>query len=425
MDSHIPVEVELIYEVMPCNALRCSQDPVNEPHPCSYFRQWGTYNSYDYIKDGAPVNREIQQPSEYKGKSYLLPEVLSGCRKAPILCLGINPNLAGFWEAKRNSIYPLFDDFQQYAHYFRYRNTAKLALPEKKYVEYGGGKEDTPFSNKDLKVPANSKGIRQIPTELQNQEMYLAYQNLLDSLADRMNWKQHQLSVGEDISYGNMVACASAKWITQKDPAVPDMPPMTVKEKDGIVQECFFKRKYFVRQLIQTLPKIILIFSQTTANAFISTFKEAFTEGHPAVNESIESLLKRKIVLRLGALPGGEVATARIIFAPHITGDPVKFKASKAKIIDQLEEEAKSKNIRLNSHTGHLMRPPGSCTLCPSMQIGKCDYEHEIVSLTGNEKLYPETAVHLLKADKSHQYSMIEKLSNLKFVSRDWNEAKE
>jgi hypothetical protein len=200
---------------------------------------------------------------------------------------------------------------------------------------------------------------------------------------------------------------------------------MTVKEKDGIVQECFFKRKYFVRQLIQTLPKIILIFSQTTANAFISTFKEAFTEGQPAVNESIESLLKRKIVLRLGELPGGEVATARIIFAPHITGDPVKFKASKTKIIDQLEEEAKSKNIQLNTKTGHLIRPAGSCTLCPSMQIGTCDYENEIVSLTGKEKLYPETAVHLLKADKAHQYSMIEKLSKLKFVSKDWNETKE
>jgi hypothetical protein len=411
---------------MPCNALRCSEDPVNAPHPCSYFRKWGTYHSYDYIKNGPPANKSIQQPSEYSGKSYLSPEVLSGCRKAPIFCLGINPNLAGFWEAKRNSLYPLFDEYKQYAHYFRYRTVAKLALPEKNYVEYGGGKKDTPFSNTDLKVPTDASGKKPIPTELQNQEMYLAYQNLLDSLATGMNWKKHQLTVGEDISYGNMVACASAKWITKSDPSQPDMPPMTLKEKDGIVQECFFKRKYFIRQLIQSLPRVILIFSQSTANAFISTFKDAFIEGHPSPNESIEKLLDRKIVLKLGVLPGGEVAKARIIFAPHITGDPEKFKASKQKIIDQLIEEAKAKNIQLNTNTGHLIRPPGSCTLCPSMEIGKCDYEKEIVSLTGAEPLYAATTtLNLLQEDKMHQHKMVQSLSKMNFVSEDWNEAKE
>jgi hypothetical protein len=426
MDSPIPVEVELMYEVMPCIALRCSQDPVNAPHPCSYFRKWGTYHSYDYMQDGAPANRDIQQPSEYMGKSYLLPEVLSGCRKAPILCLGINPNLAGFWEGKRNSLYPLFDEFKQYAHYFRYRNVAKLALPEKEYELYGGGKNDTPFINTDLKVPLNASGLKQIDTELQNQEMYLAYQDLLDSLAKGMKWKSHKLSVGDDISYGNMVACASAKWITKSDPAHPDMPPMTTNEKDGIVQECFFKRKYFIRQLIQSLPKVIMIFSQSSANAFISSFTGAFTEGNPAPKEPIEKLLERKIVLKLGTLPNGEVASARIVFAPHITGDPKKFKASKQKIIDQLVDEGRSKNIQLNVKTGHLVRPPGSCTLCPSMEIGKCDYEKEIVSLKTRESLYgAATTLHLLQEDKRHQHKMVQDLSQRKYVSSDWNEAKE
>lgn len=426
MDSTVPVEVELMYEVMPCIALRCSQDPVNAPHPCSYFRQWGTYHSYDYMQDGVPANRDIQQPSEYLGKSYLLPEVLSGCRKAPILCLGINPNLAGFWEGKRNSLYPLFDEFKQYAHYFRYRNVAKLAMPEKDYELYGGGKNDTPFINTDLKVPLNTSGLKQIDTELQNQEMYLAYQDLLTSMAKGMKWKNHKLAVGEDISYGNMVACASAKWITKTDPAHPDMPPMTTHEKDGIVQECFFKRKYFVRQLIQSLPRVIMIFSQSSANAFISSFAGAFTEGNPAPKEPIEKLLERKIVLKLGTLPNGEVASARVIFAPHITGDPKKFKASKQKIIDQLVEECTSKNIQLNAKTGHLVRPPGSCTLCPSMEIGKCDYEKEIVSLKSRESLYgATTTLQLMQEDKKHQHQMVQDLSRMKFVSSDWNEAKE
>ena len=120
---------------------------------------------------------------------------------------------------------------------------------------------------------------------------------------------------------------------------IADEPMETTDEKDGIVQECFFKRKYFIRQLIQSLPKVIMIFSQSSANAFISSFADAFTEGNPAPKEPIEKLLERKIVLKLGTLPKGETLSARVIFAPHITGDPKKFKASKQKIIDQLVEE--------------------------------------------------------------------------------------
>jgi hypothetical protein len=36
--------------------------------------------------------------------------------------------------------------------------------------------------------------------------MYVAYQGLLDDLAAEMGWPSGQLVVGEDLSYGNMVA---------------------------------------------------------------------------------------------------------------------------------------------------------------------------------------------------------------------------
>ena len=108
-DSHIPTEVELVYELMPCNALRVAQSPVHEPHPCGYFRQWGTYHSYDYESAGAPRDRSIVQKTEYIGRASLVPEMLSGCRKTPILAVGINPNLPGWWAPTRNSVNPLFD----------------------------------------------------------------------------------------------------------------------------------------------------------------------------------------------------------------------------------------------------------------------------------------------------------------------------
>ena len=65
--TRLPVEVELAYEVMSCQALRCAQEPAATPHPCSYFRKWGTYHSYDYTIDSAPPERGIVHETRYVG----------------------------------------------------------------------------------------------------------------------------------------------------------------------------------------------------------------------------------------------------------------------------------------------------------------------------------------------------------------------
>ena len=95
--SRLPTEVELVYDVMPCNAMRTEMEPGQKPHPCTYFRKWGTYHSYDYTADGPPPKPGIVQETKYLGRARLLPELLSGCRKCPIMAVGINPNLPGWW----------------------------------------------------------------------------------------------------------------------------------------------------------------------------------------------------------------------------------------------------------------------------------------------------------------------------------------
>ena len=137
--NQLPSEVELVFEVMPCNALRVAQEPGKAPHPCSYFRKWGTYHSYDYETAEAPPPPSIVQLTQYLGRAPLVPELLSGCRKAPLMAVGINPNLPGWWPATRNSINPLFDDYRQYAHYFRYRESAKLDIPRDQYDRFRAG----------------------------------------------------------------------------------------------------------------------------------------------------------------------------------------------------------------------------------------------------------------------------------------------
>jgi hypothetical protein len=407
-ESQLPTEVELAYEVMPCQAMRVAQEPGPTLHPCAYFRQWGTYHSYGYESDLPPAQPNIVQISQYLGRGPLAPEMLSGCRKAAIMTVGINPNLPGWWPATINSISPLFDTPEQFAHYFRYRETAKLDIPESNYQQYLGGRKDGPFSGVELNVPVDPNGFPTIPVELQPVQMYLNYQSLLADLASAMGWDNHKLTVGEDVSYGNMVACPSAKWIAQADPNDPTMPPMTLDQQRGIVTECFHHRQYFLRQLFQSLPAVLMIFSQSTTDAFLAEMSGRFSVGNPKVGDKIGDLLNREVRLRYGTDNQGQPLEARVIFSPHITGDPAQFKQARAKVLAQLVAEGKAGNLQFNSDTGHLRRPKGACVFCTMIQIGPCDYEVELQPLSDAPHLSAESSVPQLMAEKAAQSSLLD-----------------
>lgn len=406
METRLPVEVELAYEVMSCQAMRTAQEPGSRPHPCSYFRKWGTYHSYDYAIDDPAPGPGIVHETRYVGRAPLVPELLSGCRKAPIMALGINPNLPGWWAAKRGSLNPLFDDYRQYAHYFRYRTTDKLELVEEDYERFGGGRDDDPFTGRELDVPADADGNRVVRVQKAPQKMYEAYQSLLDGLAEAMGWAPHELRVGEDLTYGNMVASPSAKWTTKRLPKDPEVPPMTEEERVGIVTECFHERKYFLRQLFQSLPSVLLIFSQSTANAFIGELADRFVEGDPKQGEPLAELMKRTLRLRYGSSDGGTLE-ARVIFAPHITGNPEEFKRARDVVVEQLVSEAKARRIAFNAETGHLARPAGGCVFCPMLEIGPCDYVSELRPISEPPALTADSPVAALLEEKRAQAGLM------------------
>jgi hypothetical protein len=423
VETRLPVEVELIYEVMPCNALRTAQEPGPIPHPCTYFREWGTYHSYDYVIAGAPAEPGIVQPTRYVGRAPLVPEVLSGCRKAPILAVGINPNLPGWWAATRRALNPVFDDYRQYAHYFRFRATTKLELDEADYEAYGGGPHDTPFSTFELDVPRDESGDRPITPRQAPQKMYEAYQSLLDALADGMHWTGSKLTVGEDLAYGNMVHCPSAKWTTVPAANDPTLPPMTLDQRDGIVDECFRTREYFLRQLFQSLPDVVLVFGQSTANAFINELAERFSVGAPKPGESVAELNQREIRLRYG-LADGVPLEARVIFAPHITGNPAEFAPARAGVVAQLIAEATSGGLRFHKATGHLWRSAGACVFCPMLEISGCDYADELRPLALPPELAPEAADRAVRApaagERAVQISMRSGLPTRQPIRAAW-----
>ncbi len=427
-DSKLPTEVELIYEVMPCNAMRTLQEPGPLKHPCSYFRQWGTYHSFDYIIDSIPTDREVPLKVKYVGRAALIPETLSGCRKSPIMAIGINPNLPGWFRNKRGSLNPLFDDYKQYAHYFRYRSTYKLIVPESKYLEYGGGDHDTPpLSNFLLNVPLNQDGIKEIDAKVDEQTMYTGYLGLLHELGQNMGWDTSELNLEEDFSYMNMVACPSARWRTQPDPTDPELPPMTRDERDGIVNECFRERKYFFRQLFQSLPKVIIVFSQSTANPFIQEMKGSFIQGEPELGENVEDLLDRHIRVSYGTLENGTTLDARVIFSPHISGDPERFLRLRTKVLDQLLDEAKSGRLNFNETTKHLSRPRGICSFCSMLEIGPCPYQQELQSIVFDRTFLADTILPAeISTEKKAQSVLYEKVSEFKNADHGaWNDEPE
>lgn len=408
--TSLPLEVELVYEVMPCNALRVSQEPGSSPHPCAYFRKWGTYHSFDYVIDGAPASPGIPTGVRYMGRAPLLPEALSGCRKAPILGVGINPNLPGWSPSKRGALNPLFDDYRQYAHYFRYRSTDKLIVSGQAYLDAGGGAGDTPFSDFELNLAVDGNGNRRVTAALDTQSFYRAYQELLDDLAAEMGWKDAKLRVGEDLAYMNMVACPSARWVTSPLANDPLLPPMTQAQKKGIVSECFRERKYFKRQLAQSLPSVLLVISQNTTNAFIEEMRENFTVGQPQANEPVADLLDRDVRLRYGTLPDGTDLEAKVIFSPHITGDPDTFAEARSKVLAQFVAAAEEGMLELNRATGHLSRPRGACVFCTMLEIGKCDYKDELQPVSLGAGLLANVNEVNLANEKAAQVNLLESM---------------
>jgi hypothetical protein len=378
--SVLPTEIELAIEVMPCQADRRIYERADKKHPCASFASWGVYHSYRYKDSGPPQTTGIEHPAIYEGKTYLAPEILSGCRKAPIMAVGINPNLPGYWAGSHNAINPLFQDLLQYAHYFRYRAIEKLQIPEAKYQKMLGSRIDGPQSRDPL-----TKVDSEIPIEPVTVSMYRIYQGLLDSVAKEMRWASHRLTVGEDLSYGNMVSCPSAKWLTARDKNFPEMPIMSKATVTGVVSECFHMRRYFLRQLFQSFPSILIVLSRATADAFLAAMGPNLRGEVPKPRDSASIWLDKKVFLDYGKAPGGRRLSARVIFAPHATGDPEHFQQMRDKVVKALVEEAHAGRIVLNRKTGHLHRSLGQCEFCTNSlySIGTCDYLSELKPLSG------------------------------------------
>lgn len=127
-DTHPPcsVEVDLVGKVKSCRA-------------CKWFwggiPPYGPYPSFDWDMDYPEAFRQPHPQKAYKQKPSLLmqarapgyhlvePAIMHGCRKAPIMTIGINPNMTSYFASINGArwCYPYFEDPSQYAYYYRYQ----------------------------------------------------------------------------------------------------------------------------------------------------------------------------------------------------------------------------------------------------------------------------------------------------------------
>jgi len=126
-----PLEVKLVRQVRSCGT--CKFFWPDDKHRQPY----GPYTAFDF---GLNTPYTVAGGNGKAARAWLLgctrppsfpdPEVSDGCRKAPIMTIGINPNLTAFLPSQRGAAwaYPSFsnndgtDAWTKYAWYYRYRS---------------------------------------------------------------------------------------------------------------------------------------------------------------------------------------------------------------------------------------------------------------------------------------------------------------
>ena len=158
MPPQDPLEIELVYNLRSCGTCQFFWPP-DSPQP------YGPYPAYDFLS-----NTPTEAPAGKTGSSFVWiqgttrpqtfpdPEVMDGCRKAPIMTIGINPNLTAFASGKTGApwCYPSFssadgtDSWTKYAYYYRYRSV---------YQEHFALKFIEPFLLPDGRITAPKSGV--------------------------------------------------------------------------------------------------------------------------------------------------------------------------------------------------------------------------------------------------------------------------
>ena len=369
-----PLEVDLVEQVKGCRT-------------CAWFwngtRPYGPYPSFDWLTDYPPeaVRNEKQrsdrlapQPwlaAKVTGSGFQDPGIMHGCRKAPIMTIGINPNMTAWFPFTSSTpwIYPGFSSAARYAYYYRhftlYQESLsldyvreRLSRDEKEllraeddgYVVSSARENAHNYMELTVRYPARNEtrtydfawapdarwvivqnnGYADKPDTWFRKGAVLAgrfdppkegtaeiYENaagyyqrmvpVLDRFKKLARLESANLTVGEDIAQHDMVACASPGWQIKFD-----MP------MERIAANCVSHHGWMVAQFVQSRPAFVVLVSIAALNMFRSVFGPYMTmKSEGDIYALLTETCRRPTYITIDI--GPVKFRSRVIVSPHFS----------------------------------------------------------------------------------------------------------
>jgi len=325
------LEIDLVYNLRSCGTCQFFWPP-DSPQP------YGPYPTYDFLS-----NMPTEKPSGNARGSFVWiqgmtmppafpdPEVMDGCRKAPIMTIGINPNLTAFASGKTGSswCYPSFssagdtDPWTKYAYYYRYRSIYQehfdlkfiepFLLPEGriKAVKAGVMKESVRASDdpafelrvqydgdaniSSLHLPGTLGGSRYVVLvdagekfaegDLLAARLSVPAGHRTNVYAEPIGYYTQMLPVLQTFeTYLKQQGHADAALRVGEDVGQVDMiacatphwgPPWlggNSQSVNAIISNCVHKNAWGMKQLVQTKPAVLFLVGQSSWNMFHQSF---------------------------------------------------------------------------------------------------------------------------------------------------------
>ncbi len=354
--------------VIPISVFSCKSrntEGVDRCKGCDWFNDhYGPYPGYRYLAEMWPEGVSSAE-CELTGTEFTTPEPISGCRTAPIMTVGINPNLTAYQNSVKGAtwIYPNFSSLMDYAHYFRFRKTSQESMT-REFVESCIVEETRVEAKQDGKVTAIEKANDNIRIDVAYDDgsgwsyrVPVDYEVLVkrpytyspvdvskgDPLAARIAWpndrtteisrvgvgyyeqfnsifekfknagddalKTSDVTIGDDASQGDMVACASPGWNAY----------FTDMARNDIVGSCVDEHQYLPGQVVYSQPSAI-VFSGNSAFSMFKGFFGRWIDEIPDFETTWELLSYcRKAPVYMNYTKDGVAFKTRLVFSPHFS----------------------------------------------------------------------------------------------------------
>jgi len=336
------LEIKLAFQIIACRT-------------CDFFwpkngsaQPYGPYSAFDFDQDFAPPPAPVMGAgtsfSWAQGitaePAFPTPEIMDGCRKAPIMTIGINPNLTSFFPGPTGAswCYPGFtsdngsDASAKYAYYYRYRSL---------YQEHFDANPQfiTPYLLPDGHIIAaddGKMGLIKVTGVAPPIELTLDYKGQAASVIN-LNWTPGQppyvvlVSSGTKFKKGDLLAAKLSvpagkpvnidrQLVTYYNQFVPvidyfnnflesngnaepnvrmcedvcqlDMvacasphwaPPFMggKKTENEVISNCLSTNAWVIKQLVQTKPAVIYIIGETSYAMFRDNFGKLIKSNNP------------------------------------------------------------------------------------------------------------------------------------------------